>query len=105
LTLCTCHVIIGAMIVGFKNKETKLIWSNTYSKRIPTNIQRKALAKLHMINAARQIETLRMPPGNRLEKLSGDRLGQWSIRINDQWRVCFKFTDGNAEDVEITDYH
>lgn len=93
------------MIKSFKGKHAKAIWNNNYSKGFPNDIQRRALFKLQMVNAANYIETLRIPPSNELEKLKGNRKGQWSIRINKQWRVCFKFKDGNAEEVEITDYH
>jgi len=72
---------------------------------LPLDIQQVALRKLRMINNALNLNDLRIPPANRLEKLSGDRAGQWSVRINDQWRICFRWEDGNAYDVEITDYH
>jgi proteic killer suppression protein len=72
---------------------------------LPQDVQGIAQRKLKQLNGAATLEFLRVPPGNRLEKLSGDRNGQWSIRINDQWRICFCWTDGNAHDVEITDYH
>jgi proteic killer suppression protein len=72
---------------------------------LPLDIQQVALRKLRMINNAMNLNDLRIPPANRLEKLSGDRAGQWSVRINDQWRICFRWENGNAYDVEITDYH
>jgi proteic killer suppression protein len=73
--------------------------------RLGSELQRAAQKKLRLLNAASELASLRVPPGNRLEKLSGDRAGQYSIRINDQYRICFTWTDGGADDVEITDYH
>jgi toxin HigB-1 len=94
------------MIISFACKETETIFNGTVSKKLPGDIQRTALRKLLIIEAAILIEDLRIPPGNRLEKLSEDRDGQYSIRINAQWRICFNWTDeGNAQDVEIVDYH
>lgn len=94
------------MIVSFKSKETKLIFEGFKSLHYPADIQRIALRKLLILNAAVSINDLRLPPGNRLEKLKGDREGQHSIRINDQWRICFIWTnEGNADQVEIVDYH
>ena len=93
------------MIRTFACKETERIWREEYSKRIPGNIQKLALRKLRMLDAASRIETLRVPPGNRLEKLKGDRSAQHSIRINDQWRICFVWREPYADDVEIVDYH
>ena len=93
------------MIVGFANKETERIWNRERSKKLPSDIQSRAVAKLAMVHAADDINDLRIPPGNRLEALSGNRFGQHSIRINDQWRICFRFKDGNAHEVEICDYH
>lgn len=95
------------MIKSFKDKETEKVFFQEYSKKIPTNIQRIALRKLMMINAAEQISDLKSPPGNHLEALSGDKTGKWSIRINDQWRIIFTpSSDGrDYEDVEIIDYH
>ena len=95
------------MIKSFKDKETEKVFFQEYSKKIPTNIQRIALRKLMMINAAEQISDLKSPPGNHLEALSGDKTGKWSIRINDQWRIIFTpSSDGrDCEDVEIIDYH
>ena len=92
------------MISSFKDKDTQELYENGTSRRF-SPIVRVALRKLDMIAAATQIETLRVPPGNRLEALAGDRNGQWSIRVNDQWRICFRWNGGNAEDVEIVDYH
>ena len=92
------------MIFSFKDKDTRELYATGVSRRF-SSIARVALRKLDMIAAATQIESLRVPPGNRLEALGGDRNGQWSIRVNDQWRVCFKWNGGNAEEVEIVDYH
>ena len=95
------------MILSFRSKETQLIWEGEFSKRIklPTALHDLARLKLRMLYAAPTLDTLRVPPKNRLEQLKGDRKGQWSIRINDQYRVCFVWKDGHAHDVEITDYH
>jgi toxin HigB-1 len=94
------------MIVSYQSKETEKIFNGEVSRDYPNDIQRTALRKLLIIDAATSINDLRSPPGNRLEKLSGDRSGQYSIRINDQWRICFMWTDeNNAIDVEIVDYH
>ena len=93
------------MIKSFKCKETNKIFNREYSKKLPTNIQRIAFKKLRMLNRAYILDDLKMPPGNKLELLRGDRKGQYSIRINDQWRICFKWNDQDAFDVEIVDYH
>jgi proteic killer suppression protein len=93
------------MIVGFRDGETEQIWLGRRSRRLPSDIQSVALRKLRLLNAARRIQDLALLPGNRLESLKGDRAGQWSIRINDQWRICFRWTQGAAEEVEIVDYH
>jgi proteic killer suppression protein len=93
------------MIVGFRDAETEKIWSGARSRRLPFEIQAVALRKLRLLNAAKRLDDLRVPPGNRLEPLRGSRIGQWSIRINDQWRICFRWTQAGAEDVEIVDYH
>ncbi|HUT64382.1 MAG TPA: type II toxin-antitoxin system RelE/ParE family toxin [Anaerolineae bacterium] len=93
------------MIKSFRDRETEKVYSRERSARLPGDIQQIALRKLRMINNARDIHDLGVPPANRLEKLSGDRTGQYSIRINDQWRVCFMWKDNNAYNVEITDYH
>lgn len=92
------------MIGSFKDKNTETLY-NAGSCRRFSSIAHVALRKLDMIAAATQIETLRVPPGNRLEALHGNREGQWSIRINDQWRICFAWEGGNAWNVEICDYH
>jgi toxin HigB-1 len=85
--------------------ETETIWNGRHSRRLPPDIQTAALRKLRLIDAARKVDDLRVPPGNRLEKLSGSRTGQWSVRINDQWRIIFRWSEGGAESVTITDYH
>lgn len=94
-----------AMIRGFADRETELIWSGVGSRRLPRDIQVAALRKLRMLNQARTLDDMRVPPGNRLEALKGGRSGQHSIRINDQWRICFVWKDGGVHDVQIVDYH
>jgi toxin HigB-1 len=93
------------MIKSFKSKEAEKIFSREYSLKLPSDIQRTALRKLLMIHAAIAINDLRIPPANRLEQLKGARHGQYSIRINDQWRICFVWQSGDAYEVEIEDYH
>lgn len=93
------------MIESFRDKETKKIFQRKYSKKFPVNIQKLALRKLIMLDNAENINDLRVPPGNRLEKLSEDRKGEHSIRINDQYRICFMMDKSNIYNVEITDYH
>ena len=93
------------MIRSFKCKETERIWQGQSTRRFPVDIQNRALRKLRQLDAAATVEDLRNPPGNRLEILKGDRAGQMSIRINDQWRICFRWSKRDAEDVEIVDYH
>jgi len=93
------------MIKSFRDKETEKIFSRQISTKLAQDIQRIARKKLVMLDAATQLNDLRTPPGNRLEALKRDRKGQHSIRINDQWRICFKWRDGDAYDAEITDYH
>jgi proteic killer suppression protein len=93
------------VISGFRDKETERIWQGEFSRRLPHEIQEIARRKLRMLNAARTLMDLRVPPANRLEALKGSRAGQYSIRINDQWRICFRFAAGQASDVEIVDYH
>lgn len=92
------------MIRSITDRETLELWQSGRSKR-HSSIARVALRKLDQIDAAVRIDDLRAPPGNRLEQLKGTRKGQWSIRINDQWRVCFRWDNGEAFDVEIVDYH
>jgi len=93
------------VIASFRNAETERLWRSGKSRRLPADLQRRAFKKLAILNAAIELDNLRVPPGNHLEALRGDRSGQHSIRINDQYRVCFLWRDGNAFDVEIVDYH
>jgi proteic killer suppression protein len=93
------------MIVGFYDSDTRRLWETGRCKTLPANLQEKGLKKLYILNAALALENLRVPPGNHLEKLRGDRAGQHSIRINDQYRICFVWSGGNAHRVEIVDYH
>jgi len=93
------------VIRSFGSKDTERIWHEQYVKRVDRTVQRAALRKLELIHAAKDVEDLRIPPGNRLERLDGDRCGQHSIRVNAQWRLCFVWRKGGAEDVELVDYH
>jgi proteic killer suppression protein len=93
------------MIVGFRDDDTKLLWETGKSRRIPANLRRSAWKKLAILNAAVTLDNLKVPPGNHLEALLDDRKGQHSIRVNDQFRLCFVWADGNADQVEIVDYH
>ena len=93
------------MIRSFGDKRTERLYHRQFSSKLPREIQRIALRKLWLLDAAGDLATLRVPPGNRLELLRGDRAGQYSIRINDQWRICFAWKDGDAYNVEIADYH
>ncbi|MHB1484489.1 MAG: type II toxin-antitoxin system RelE/ParE family toxin [Saccharofermentanales bacterium] len=93
------------MIIDFANKETEKIWNGTKSLHLPHEIQIVARRKLRMMNNSYNINDLRIPPNNRLETLKGNRLGYYSIRINNQWRIIFKWNDGNCYNVEINDYH
>jgi toxin HigB-1 len=93
------------MIKSFKDKEAARVYSRESSTKLPGDIQQAALRKLRMINNAKDINDLRTPPANRLEKLKGNREGQYSVRINDQWRICFVWQGGDAHEVKITDYH
>ncbi len=93
------------MIVSFANKETEKLFATGKSKKLPPEIIARAIMRLTQLDSAREVSDLLMPPSNHLEALSGTRSGQWSIRINDQWRICFSFANGEATDVEITDYH
>jgi toxin HigB-1 len=95
----------GRVIKSFRSAETEKIFRRCVSRKLPQDIQRTAYRKLVQVNAATKLETLSVPPANRLEALKGNRKGQHSIRINDQWRICFLWKDGNAYDVEIVDYH
>ena len=103
--LLTPGVIIGYMIRSFADKEAAKIFSRQRSRRLPSDIQRAARRKLDILDAAEALHDLRIPPSNRLEKLYGDRKHQHSVRINDQWRICFTWQQGDAYDVEIVDYH
>lgn len=110
LVFITLDVIIATsyhnhMIQSFGDKETERIFSRQGSRKLPKAVQRIALRKLALLDAADSLKDLVLPPGNRLEQLSGDRAGQHSIRINDQWRICFRWSNGDAYDVEIVDYH
>jgi proteic killer suppression protein len=93
------------MIRSFADRESLRIWSGQRSRKLPNDIQAAALRKLRMLNQARVLADLRVPPANRLERLKGDRAGQHSIRINDQWRICFTWNSGGPADVQIIDYH
>jgi toxin HigB-1 len=93
------------MIISFRSKETEKIWNGEVSRRLPIEIQVIARRKLRMLNNAKSLEDLRVPPANRLEALKHERKGQHSIRINDQWRICFVWSQPGAADVEIVDYH
>jgi len=93
------------MIASFRDKETERPWQSGRSRKLPTEVQRRAFVKLAILNAAIELKNLAVPPGNRLEALHGDREGQHSMRSNEQYRVCFVWRDGNAFAVEIADYH
>jgi proteic killer suppression protein len=93
------------MIVSFADKETELVYNQQLSRKLPPGIQRRALVKLLLINGAAAEDDLKNPPGNRFEYLKGSKIGACSIRINDQWRITFRFAEGNAYDVGIEDYH
>lgn len=96
---------VKGMVVSFGNKETEKIWNGIVSKKLPPEIQEVARRKLRMINNSMDINDLKIPPANRLEKLKGDLKEFYSIRINSQWRIVFKWDNGNASEVEILDYH
>lgn len=93
------------MIRSFKDRETEKVFERSFSRKLPLEIQRVALRKLRMLHRAVNLKDLRVPPANRLEQLYGDRVGQYSIRINDKWRICFEWRAGDAFNVEIVDYH
>lgn len=93
------------MITSFANKETEKLFATGKSKKLPAEIITRAIMRLTQLDSAREVQDLQIPPSNHLETLSGKRAGQWSIRINDQWRICFSFAVGEATEVEITDYH
>lgn len=96
---------VPAVIKSFADKETERVFSGVISRRLPQNLQSVMRRKLRMLAAATKLDDLRIPPANRLELLKGDRAGQYSIRVNQQWRVCFHWREGGAEGVEIVDYH
>lgn len=93
------------VIKSFRDTRTEVLHSGRMPKGVPADVARRAVNKLFLLDTVTRLEDLRVPPGNRLEALSGDRKGQWSIRVNDQWRLCFVWRDGNAHDVEFVDYH
>ncbi|MCW2131592.1 type II toxin-antitoxin system RelE/ParE family toxin [Arthrobacter sp. VKM Ac-2550] len=93
------------MILSFADKDSERVWQRMHVRRLGPDLQRAANRKLLLLDAAENINDLRIPPGNRLEQLQGDRKGQHSIRVNDQWRICFVWTPAGPADVEITDYH
>jgi len=93
------------VIRSFRSRETERIWQGEVSRKLPRSIQRVARRKLRMLNNAQNLTDLRVPPSNRLERLKGNRKGQYSIRINRQWRICFEWRNGDAQRVEIVDYH
>jgi proteic killer suppression protein len=93
------------VIRSFRDRETRKVWDGERSRRLPGDIQDVALRKLRQLNRSTRLEDLRVPPGNGLEALTKDRKGQHSIRINQQWRICFRWSEGGCEDVEICDYH
>ncbi|MBA2683031.1 MAG: type II toxin-antitoxin system RelE/ParE family toxin [Gemmatimonadaceae bacterium] len=93
------------MIQTFADRDTERLFAREPVRRYPADLRRTMLRKLVAVDAAEQLSDLRVPPGNRLEKLRGDRAGQHSIRVNEQWRICFRWRDGNAHEVEIVDYH
>ena len=93
------------MILSFADKDTKKVWNGEFSTKLPNEIQKVARRKLRMINNSQNINDLRIPPANKLEKLKGDLIGFYSVRINKQWRITFKWTKQNAEQVKIEDYH
>jgi proteic killer suppression protein len=93
------------MIKTFADKQTQQLYLTGAVRRFPPDIARRAVRKLDQVDAAKRVEDLRVPPGNRLHLLDGNRAGQYSISINDQWRICFRFEDGDAYDLEICDYH
>lgn len=93
------------MIISFADKETASLFATGKSRRLPSEIIKRAVMRLQQLDAATEVEDLRLPPSNRLETLTGERAGQWSVRINDRWRLCFRFDAGKASNVEIVDYH
>jgi proteic killer suppression protein len=93
------------MIKTFADRHTKQLYETGKSRRFPPEVHRRAIRRLEYVDLATRLEDLRVPPSNRLHKLARDRMGQYSISVNDQWRICFRFIDGDAYDVELTDYH
>jgi len=93
------------MILDFRDRETELVWRGEFSRRLPRDVQQVSAPEAAHAEQRHTLQDLRMPPANRLEALKGQRKGQWSMRVNDQWRVCFVWNDGNASEVEIVDYH
>ncbi len=93
------------MLLSFRDRDTEAVWQRLRAHKFGPTVNRSAHRKLLLLHAARSLDDLRAPPGNRLEKLRGDRAGQYSIRVNDQWRICFRWTRAGPEDVEIVDYH
>ena len=93
------------MIFSFRSKETEKVWYGEFSKKLPPDIQKIARRKLRMLNNSTELSDLQIPPSNNLESLKGDRKGQHSIKVNDQWRICFEWKDGDCYNVEIVDYH
>ncbi len=101
-----CDALYNELVIKtFKDEPTQRIYQRQLSRKLPRDIQQVALRKLRMLNNAITLNDLRVPPANRLEKLSGDRAGQWSIRVNDQWRICFNWRESDAYNVEIVEYH
>ena len=103
ISIATYYIYV--MIKSFNSKETEKIWEGNFSKEYPNDIQDIARKKLRMLNNSYEISDLRVPPSNRLEKLKGDRIGQYSIRINNQWCICFMWENSDSYNVEITNYH
>jgi proteic killer suppression protein len=100
------HIVYSFFVIrSFADTDTERFYTTGKSRRLPAEIHKRAAMRLIQLNAANHIGDLRLPPSNRLEGLKRDRAGQWSIRVNDQWRVCFRFSNGYARDVEIADYH
>lgn len=93
------------MIKSFRCRETEKVFRRVFSRKFPHELQQRAFMKLNALDAATLLEDLRLPPSNRLEAMKGDRKGQWSIRINERWRICFLWREGHAKQVEIVDYH
>jgi toxin HigB-1 len=97
--------MLAVVIKSFADKPTEQLWVTGAMRRLPGDIARRALRKLSSIDAAPEVDVLRVPPGNRLHRLGGDRADQYAIAVNDQWRICFRFENGDAYDVEVRDYH